>query len=74
MRCARLDHVDALCLAELSRLNLSSLFLRPCLLSTGQVQSKKCIEEVLHFAYEENLFVMSDEVITISARLHLHFG
>uniref|UniRef100_A0A8C1W0G6 Alanine aminotransferase 1 n=1 Tax=Cyprinus carpio TaxID=7962 RepID=A0A8C1W0G6_CYPCA len=28
---------------------------------TGQVQSKKCIEEVLHFAYEENLFVMSDE-------------
>ncbi|KAA0723536.1 Alanine aminotransferase 2 [Triplophysa tibetana] len=29
---------------------------------TGQVQSKKCIEEVLHFAYEENLFVMSDEV------------
>ncbi|XP_062404958.1 alanine aminotransferase 2 [Sardina pilchardus] len=29
---------------------------------TGQVQSRKCIEEVLHFAYEENLFVMSDEV------------
>ncbi|XP_036951390.1 alanine aminotransferase 2 [Acanthopagrus latus] len=29
---------------------------------TGQVQSKKCIEEVLHFAYEENLFVMADEV------------
>lgn len=28
----------------------------------GQVQSKKCIEEVLHFAYEENLFVMADEV------------
>ncbi|XP_042273357.1 alanine aminotransferase 2 isoform X1 [Thunnus albacares] len=27
-----------------------------------QVQSKKCIEEVLHFAYEENLFVMADEV------------
>uniref|UniRef100_A0A674NKQ1 alanine transaminase n=1 Tax=Takifugu rubripes TaxID=31033 RepID=A0A674NKQ1_TAKRU len=29
---------------------------------TGQVQSKKCIEEVLHFAHEENLFVMADEV------------
>ncbi|KAG9341272.1 hypothetical protein JZ751_019374 [Albula glossodonta] len=29
---------------------------------TGQVQSKKCIEEVLHFAYEEKLFVLSDEV------------
>ncbi|XP_054468435.1 alanine aminotransferase 2 [Anoplopoma fimbria] len=29
---------------------------------TGQVQSKKCIEEVLNFAYEENLFVMADEV------------
>lgn len=29
---------------------------------TGQVQSRKCIEEVLHFAYEENLFVMADEV------------
>lgn len=28
----------------------------------GQVQSKKCIEDVLHFAYEENLFVMADEV------------
>ncbi|KAJ8247291.1 hypothetical protein GJAV_G00244610 [Gymnothorax javanicus] len=29
---------------------------------TGQVQSKKCIEDVLHFAYEEKLFVLSDEV------------
>ncbi|KPP75618.1 hypothetical protein Z043_105123 [Scleropages formosus] len=29
---------------------------------TGQVQSRKCIEDVLHFAYEEKLFVMSDEV------------
>ncbi|KAM8894954.1 alanine aminotransferase 2 [Spinachia spinachia] len=29
---------------------------------TGQLQSKKCIEEVLHFAYEENLLVMADEV------------
>lgn len=31
-------------------------------LSSGQVQSKRCIEEVLHFAYEENLLVMADEV------------
>ncbi|KAJ8340142.1 hypothetical protein SKAU_G00347750 [Synaphobranchus kaupii] len=29
---------------------------------TGQVQSRKCIEDVLQFAYEEKLFVMSDEV------------
>ncbi|KAM9860829.1 alanine aminotransferase 2 [Aulostomus maculatus] len=29
---------------------------------TGQVQSRKCIQDVLHFAYEENLFVMADEV------------
>lgn len=28
----------------------------------GQVQSKKCIEDVLQFAYEENLFVLADEV------------
>lgn len=28
----------------------------------GQVQNKKCIEDVLQFAYEENLFVMADEV------------
>lgn len=31
----------------------------------GQVQSKKCMEEVLHFAHEENLFVMADEVNSI---------
>ncbi|XP_073533109.1 alanine aminotransferase 2-like [Phyllobates terribilis] len=29
---------------------------------TGQVQSRKCIEDVLRFAAEENLFVMADEV------------
>ncbi|XP_041078016.1 alanine aminotransferase 2-like [Polyodon spathula] len=29
---------------------------------TGQVQSRKCIEEVIHFAYKENLFLLSDEV------------
>lgn len=41
----------------------SSDDLIPWILPTpGQVQSKKCIEEVLHFAYEENLFVMADEV------------
>lgn len=34
----------------------------------GQVQSKKCIEEVLHFAYEENLFVMADEVTSTSTQ------
>ncbi|KTF82368.1 hypothetical protein cypCar_00022786 [Cyprinus carpio] len=34
----------------------------PTVMIPRQVQSKKCIEEVLHFAYEENLFVMSDEV------------
>ncbi|XP_063777164.1 alanine aminotransferase 2-like [Pseudophryne corroboree] len=29
---------------------------------TGQVQSRKCIEDVIHFAAEENLFLMADEV------------
>ncbi|XP_043937215.1 alanine aminotransferase 2 [Protopterus annectens] len=29
---------------------------------TGQVQSRQCIEEVIHFAYEEKLFLLSDEV------------
>ncbi|XP_070604522.1 alanine aminotransferase 1 isoform X1 [Erythrolamprus reginae] len=29
---------------------------------TGQVQSRKCIEEVIHFAWEERLFLMADEV------------
>ncbi|MGH0143973.1 UNVERIFIED_CONTAM: hypothetical protein FKN15_002315 [Acipenser sinensis] len=29
---------------------------------SGQVQSRKCIEEVIHFAYKENLFLLSDEV------------
>ncbi|KAM6458499.1 alanine aminotransferase 1 isoform 5-T5 [Liasis olivaceus] len=29
---------------------------------TGQVQSRKCIEEVIHFAWEEHLFLMADEV------------
>lgn len=32
----------------------------------GQVQSKKCVEEVLHFAHEENLFVMADEVNSVA--------
>lgn len=29
---------------------------------TGQVQSRQCIEDVIRFAAEENLFLMSDEV------------
>eukprot|EP00079_Xenopus_tropicalis_P008529 XP_002931716.1 PREDICTED: alanine aminotransferase 2 [Xenopus tropicalis] len=29
---------------------------------TGQVQSKHCIEEVIHFALEEGLFLLADEV------------
>ncbi|XP_078542245.1 alanine aminotransferase 2-like [Lissotriton helveticus] len=29
---------------------------------TGQVQSRKCIEDVIRFAAEENLFLMADEV------------
>ncbi|XP_007887603.1 alanine aminotransferase 2 [Callorhinchus milii] len=29
---------------------------------TGQVQSRKCIEDVIHFAYEEKLFLLADEV------------
>ncbi|NXG01397.1 ALAT2 aminotransferase, partial [Sakesphorus luctuosus] len=29
---------------------------------TGQVQSRECIEDVIKFAYEENLFLMADEV------------
>uniref|UniRef100_A0A8C6XN99 Alanine aminotransferase 1 n=1 Tax=Naja naja TaxID=35670 RepID=A0A8C6XN99_NAJNA len=29
---------------------------------TGQVQSRKCIEEVIHFAWKEHLFLMADEV------------
>ncbi|NXK43471.1 ALAT2 aminotransferase, partial [Piprites chloris] len=29
---------------------------------TGQVQSRECIEEVIKFAYEENLFLLADEV------------
>ncbi|XP_078526813.1 alanine aminotransferase 2 [Lissotriton helveticus] len=29
---------------------------------TGQVQSRRCIEDVIHFAWEENLFLLADEV------------
>uniref|UniRef100_A0A8C5QYD9 Alanine aminotransferase 2 n=1 Tax=Leptobrachium leishanense TaxID=445787 RepID=A0A8C5QYD9_9ANUR len=29
---------------------------------TGQVQSRRCIEEVIHFACEEGLFLLADEV------------
>ncbi|XP_032647668.1 alanine aminotransferase 2-like [Chelonoidis abingdonii] len=30
--------------------------------ATGQVQSRKCIEDVIKFAWEEQLFLMADEV------------
>ncbi|KAG8437342.1 hypothetical protein GDO86_008152 [Hymenochirus boettgeri] len=29
---------------------------------TGQVQNKRCIEDVIHFAWEEGLFLLADEV------------
>ncbi|XP_075432392.1 alanine aminotransferase 2 isoform X1 [Ascaphus truei] len=29
---------------------------------TGQVQSRRCIEDVIHFAWEEGLFLLADEV------------
>ncbi|XP_069757783.1 alanine aminotransferase 2 isoform X2 [Narcine bancroftii] len=29
---------------------------------TAQVQSRKCIEDVIHFAYEQKLFLLADEV------------
>ncbi|ETE72974.1 Alanine aminotransferase 2 [Ophiophagus hannah] len=32
---------------------------------TGQVQNRKCIEEVIHFAWEEKLFLLADEVMKI---------
>lgn len=28
----------------------------------GQVQSRKCIEDVIHFAWEEKVFLLADEV------------
>ncbi|KAL7990234.1 hypothetical protein Chor_010588, partial [Crotalus horridus] len=34
---------------------------------TGQVQSRKCIEEVIRFAWEERLFLMADEVGALEA-------
>uniref|UniRef100_A0A6Q2YLY1 alanine transaminase n=1 Tax=Esox lucius TaxID=8010 RepID=A0A6Q2YLY1_ESOLU len=64
------DHCWALDINELHRAYLAAKeHCHPrviCIINpgnpTGQVQSKKCIEEVLHFAFEENLFVMADEV------------
>ncbi|XP_052416637.1 alanine aminotransferase 2 [Carassius gibelio] len=64
------DNCWALDINELHRAyQAAKLHCRPrviCIINpgnpTGQVQSKKCIEEVLNFAYEENLFVLSDEV------------
>lgn len=39
--------------------NLPSAFVWDFL---GQVQSRKCIEDVIHFAWEEKLFLLADEV------------
>lgn len=42
---------------------------------TGQVQSKHCIEEVIHFAWEESLFLLADEVYqdnVYSESCHFH--
>lgn len=32
----------------------------------GQVQNRKCIEDVIHFAWEEKLFLLADEVMEYS--------
>ncbi|KAI4829929.1 hypothetical protein KUCAC02_001589 [Chaenocephalus aceratus] len=77
------DRCWALDIEELQRAYLSAKQLCTpralCIINpgnpTGQVQSKKCIEEVLHFAYEENLLVMADEVYqdnVYSADCHFH--
>lgn len=34
---------------------------------SGQVQSRQCIEDVIHFAWEEKLFLLADEVRAASA-------
>ncbi|XP_063780807.1 alanine aminotransferase 2-like [Pseudophryne corroboree] len=41
---------------------LSVLALTDVVYTPGQVQSRKCIEDVIRFAAEENLFLMADEV------------
>ncbi|XP_013928685.1 PREDICTED: alanine aminotransferase 1-like, partial [Thamnophis sirtalis] len=64
------DHCWALSIEELRRaLGQARRRCRPrvlCVINpgnpTGQVQSRKCIEEVIHFAWEEGLFLMADEV------------
>lgn len=33
--------------------------------STGQVQSRECIEDVIRFAAKEGLFLMADEVLSL---------
>lgn len=35
----------------------------------GQVQSRRCIEEVIRFAKEERLFLMADEVIHLNSEV-----
>ncbi|XP_066569796.1 alanine aminotransferase 2 [Amia ocellicauda] len=64
------DHCWALDVNELHKaLSAAKKYCNPkvlCIINpgnpTGQVQSKKCIEEVINFAYEEKLFLLSDEV------------
>lgn len=33
----------------------------------GQVQSRKCMEDVIHFAWEEKVFLLADEVRALAA-------
>lgn len=43
--------------------------LHSALLVPGQVQSRKCIEEVIRFAFEEKLFLLADEVRAAAPRV-----
>uniref|UniRef100_F7FD07 Alanine aminotransferase 1 n=1 Tax=Ornithorhynchus anatinus TaxID=9258 RepID=F7FD07_ORNAN len=64
------EHDWALDVGELRRaLNHARGYCRPkvlCIINpgnpTGQVQSRRCIEDVIRFAMEERLFLMADEV------------
>lgn len=40
----------------------------------GQVQSRKCIEDVIHFAWEEKLFLLADEVRAVPVALSERVG
>ncbi|KAM3919788.1 alanine aminotransferase 2 [Leptodactylus fuscus] len=64
------DHCWALDVGELRRaLYDAKQYSNPkvlCIINpgnpTGQVQSRRCIEEVIHFAWKEGLFLLADEV------------